>query len=109
VVVAGTWNDFEEGTDVEAGITMAVDMEETLPSVLLRSNPFHVNWAPARGPLPVQIYREGALVFDQVRSPGGRFRLPAGPCYEVKVWTSGSSTLSRAVRTRRVDPKVRRR
>ncbi|OAD20912.1 lipoprotein, partial [Candidatus Thiomargarita nelsonii] len=43
IVMIATWNDFEEGSDIEFGVEMIVDMESE-PELLVRSSPFEVKW-----------------------------------------------------------------
>ncbi len=104
MVMIATWNDFEEGTDVEFGVNMVVDMEDPMPDVLMRSSPFQVVWNDARGPLTLQVYRHGDLIHSQIHPPGVFLSLPSGHAYEVKLWVDGEHTLSKAVKIRRPDP-----
>ena len=106
-----TWNDFEEGTDVEFGdenmefgADMVVNMEDPTPQVLVRSSPFQVGWNDARGPLTLQVYRHGDLIHSQVHPPGVFLSLPSEHAYEVKLWLDGEHTLSKAVKVRKQDP-----
>ncbi len=57
-----TWNDFEEGTDVEFGVEMIVDMEKPYPDLLPRSSPLKVIWNS--GSAVVQVYKDGNLEYD---------------------------------------------
>jgi hypothetical protein len=100
-----TWNDFEEGTDVEFGVPMSVDMETKTPEVLLRSLPLQVNWDRARGDGVLQVYRDGARIYNQ-RQPSGVFlSLGSEHAYEIKVWVPDCPTpLAQTVKIRRQDP-----
>ncbi len=61
-VMIETWNDFEEGTDVEFGVEMIVDMEKPYPDLLPRSSPLKVIWNS--GSAVVQVYKDGNLEYD---------------------------------------------
>ena len=98
-----TWNDFEEGTDIEFGIDMIVNMEEEYPALLVRSSPLTVEWDPARGELALQVYKEGRLIYDQRKASGVALALNPRGEYEVKLWTSGTDTLSQWVKIRSKD------
>jgi hypothetical protein len=112
-VMIATWNDFEEGTDVEFGdenmefgADMVVNMEDPTPEVLVRSSPFQVGWNDARGPLTLQVYADGTLIHNQVQPSGVFLSLPSGQpyAYEVKLWLDGQHAVSKAVKVRKQDP-----
>ena len=63
-----------------------------------------VTWSPARGSLPLQVYENGRLIYDRVNAPGVSLSLDPAACYQVKLWTFGSSSISRAVKVRHRDP-----
>ena len=105
VVMIGTWNDFEEGTDIEYGARMVVDMELPVPEVLLRSSPLGVVWDPTRGEGALQVYRDGNLIYDEQHGPGVFFALESGIAYEVKLWIGGRpEPFAKAVKIRQQDP-----
>ena len=105
IVMIATWNDFEEGTDVEFGVPMGIDMEAATPEVLLRSSPLQVTWDQTRGDGILQIYRDGTLIYDQRHSSGVFLSLASERTYEVKVWMPDCPTpLVKAVKIRCQDP-----
>ena len=105
IVMIGTWNDFEEGTDIEFGLQMVVDMELPVPEVLLRSSPLVVVWDPTRGEGTLQVYRNGDLVYDEQHGPGVFFALESGAAYEIKLWSGGRpEPFAKTVKIRRHDP-----
>jgi hypothetical protein len=105
VVLIGTFNDHEEGTDVEHGVPMVVDMEEQASAILMRSSPFEVVWDPARGEAVLQVYGRGRLLHDQRHEPGVFVALRSGEAYEVKPWVAGCpEPLARTVKVRAQDP-----
>ena len=74
-------------------------------TALLRSSPVKINWNPDRGQLDLQFYKDGILLYNQPHAPGDFFELlPGNNVYEVKLWTSGSTAISRWIRTRASDP-----
>lgn len=91
-VMIDTWNDFEEGTDIEFGVEMLVDMEDQDPELLVRSSPFEVTWNPNRGEAVLQVYKDGNLIYDQSHSTGVFIVLKSNIKYEIKIWISGSLT-----------------
>lgn len=102
-----TWNDYEEGSDTEAGIEMVVDMDETLQEILIRSAPFEVTWNLTTGSDVVQVYRDCELICETAGlAPPVTITLPSdADCgYEIKVFNGGPDALSRAVKVRRQDP-----
>lgn len=122
IVMIGTWNDFEEGTDVEFGVGMQVDMdnylaEQPFPEVLIRSWPFEVTWTPVTNEDELQVYHGGVLIFP-LPSPPAEYLSPpvtipsedvdinieSGKAYEIKVWTTPTTPLVKWVKTRRYDP-----
>ncbi|WP_339136449.1 MAG: endo-1,3-alpha-glucanase family glycosylhydrolase [Candidatus Electrothrix sp. GW3-4] len=108
IILLETWNDFEEGTDIEFGRDMIVDMEADYPDLLVRSSPITVEWDPARGELAVQVYKNGRLIYDQRKSSGVSLALKPKGEYELKLWTSGTDTLSQWIKIRRKDLEKRR-
>jgi hypothetical protein len=104
VIMVATYNDMEEGTDIEQGVEMDVDMEATQPEILLRSTPLRVTWDGARGDLPLQVYRDGELIFDETCPAGTYLSLESGQAYEIKVWLPSGTPLARTVKIRREDP-----
>ena len=90
VIMIATWNDFEEGTDIEFGVRMTVDMEDPDPALLIRSSPLTVTWNPDRGEAVVQVYQGGTLIYDQAHSSGVSLELESQLTYEIKIWVSGS-------------------
>lgn len=103
-IMVGTWNDFEEGTDIEYGVRMSVVMEKEDPELLLRSTPVMVDWSADIGSAPFQVYKGGQLIYDQYHSPGVYLSLTPGAVYELKIWTSGTTTLNNYIKIRRHDP-----
>lgn len=106
VVLIATWNDFEEGTDVEAGIRMEVDMEVAWPEILLRSSPLEVVWDDSRGERTLQVYRDcrATPLYSATHPSGSLLCLESGVAYEIKVWTGADRFLSRTVKIRAQDP-----
>jgi len=122
ILMIETWNDFEEGTDVEFGIGMQVDMDGDLagdpfPEVLIRSWPFEATWIPVTNKDELQIYHDGMLIFP-LPSPPAEYLSPpvtipsddvdvvidTDQAYEIKVWTNPTDPLVKWVKTRRQDP-----
>jgi hypothetical protein len=103
VVMIATYNDVEEGTDIEFGIEMLVDMEDARSEILVRSSPVTATWDALRGDLLLQIYRDGRVIYEQTHSPGVRLSLASEQAYEIKVWPS-ASPLAKTVKIRRQDP-----
>jgi hypothetical protein len=110
-IMVGTWNDFEEGTDIEYGVLMVVDMEKPDPELLIRSTPVMVTWNSDLGSAVLQVYMGGELIYPPVsnpnkqHSPGIYLSLTPRNIYELKIWISGSPTpLSKWIKIRRVDP-----
>jgi len=104
-ILVGTWNDFEEGTDIEYGVKMLVYMEKTDPQLLIRSTPVLVVWDTDVESAALQVYRDGQLLYDQQHGPGTYLSLTPGNLYELKLWVPGSATpLSKWVKIRRNDP-----
>lgn len=109
-ILIGTWNDFEEGTDIEFGVDMTINMEDNenfYQDILVRSSPFKVEWNPSRGALSLQVYKDGNLIFDQKRLSGSSITLASGGDYAVKLWISDSPTdaIIKKVKIRSQDPK----
>ena len=120
VVMIDTLNDFEEGTDVEFGVEMAVDMGNPAPEILIRSSPLQVVWDAALGDGELQVYKNGnqtpiyanrhspgtwlSLLPDSAYdSPDAGYQIPEA-AYEIKVWTSANSPLAKTIKIRREDP-----
>lgn len=104
LMMIATWNDYQEGTDIEAGVLMDLDLEEAAPLTAIRSTPLRVTWDPRRGKGVVQVYDQGRVIYEASHAPGVWLRLQPASTYEVKVWTDGAPPLARWVRTRRHDP-----
>ena len=105
IVMIATWNDFEEGTDIEYGIGMDVNMDDPTPEVLMRSSPFTVTWKG--GPRQLQVYHDcqPTPIYDELREPGAVLSLDSKEGYEIKVWVSGFAYLSKIVKVRSQDPR----
>jgi hypothetical protein len=105
-IMVSTWNDFEEGTDIEYGVHMRVDMDDPDPELLIRSTPVMVCWSSDIGCAPLQVYTRGAAepIYDQQHCPGVYLSLTPGNIYELKIWTSGSTFLNKWIKIRRFDP-----
>lgn len=115
-IMIATWNDFEEGTDIEYGVRMVVDMEKVVevdnvekpdPEMLIRSSPVKVCWNPGSGEVKdtLQVYTCHELIYSQQHDPGVWLSLIPGTIYELKVWKYGSSVpLTKFVKIRRIDP-----
>jgi len=110
-ILIGTWNDFEEGTDIEFGVDMTINMEDNenfYQDILVRSSPFKVEWNPSRGELALQVYKGGPIpIFDQKRLSGSSVSLASGGDYAVKLWISDSpnDAIIKRVKIRSQDPK----
>ncbi len=103
-IMIATWNDFEEGTDIELGIDMVLDMELTYPEIILRSTPFRIDWTQGGGWGVLQFYKNGGLLKDLDTSSSGQyFSVQPQTAYEIKVWTNGT-VLERTVKVRQEDP-----
>lgn len=107
IVMIATWNDFEEGTDVEFGTGMCVDVGDLRADVLMRGAPIEVTW---EGEGVLQLYEDGLLIYDQghqppVTIPSAAIPVPleSGHAYEVKVWIDGAPHAQR-LKIRRQDP-----
>lgn len=104
-IMIGTWNDFEEGTDIEYGVQMLVDMERADPEVLLRSSPVLVGWRADATGAHLQVYKNYQLLYDQAHDPGIYISLSTGNFYELKVWLPGEAEpLTKWIKIRRNDP-----
>jgi hypothetical protein len=112
VVMIATWNDYEEGTDVESGVQMVVDMQEAeanTPQVLVRSSPLDVTWDGGLGTVQVYYMCSEPPVYNQGdQSPPvtlGRDPPLFEPeeAYEIKLWLS-PEPISRIVKIRSRDP-----
>jgi hypothetical protein len=101
-VMIATWNDFEEGTDIEYGIDMVVDMDPGLPPSLLRSSPVEVTWTPGGGDV-FQIYQDCALICEGSPAPPLLLKLLPGVAYELKLW-QGPQPQTIVVKARRPPP-----
>ncbi|UCH92995.1 MAG: hypothetical protein JSV88_22265 [Candidatus Aminicenantes bacterium] len=113
-ILVGTWNDFEEGTDIEYGVRMLVDMEIKLdnggpyPEVLIRSSPVKVVWSPVIPSADLEIWTTHDLINyefidKQPFSCGDYLSLTPGNLYELKIWTQ-IPPYSKWVKIRRIDP-----
>ncbi len=104
-IMVGTWNDFEEGTDIEYGVHMQVILGKPGPELLLRSTPVMVDWDSSAAGSVLQVYKDHQLIYDQPHTPGVYLSLTPGCIYELKVWIPTSSTpLSQYIKIRREDP-----
>ena len=101
-VMIATWNDFEEGTDIEYGIDMGVDMDPGLPPSLLRSSPVEVTWTPGGGDV-FQVYQDCALICEGSPAPPLTLKLLPGVAYELKLW-QGRQLQTTVVKARRPPP-----
>jgi hypothetical protein len=105
IVMIATWNDFEEGTDIEFGVEMIVDMEDPYPELLVRSSPVEVKWDPNRGDAVLQVYKDGEMIHNQNHSSGVLIALESGSKYELKIWVSGAPTpIAKWIKIRSQDP-----
>lgn len=101
-VMIATWNDFEEGTDIEYGIDMVVDMDPGLPPSLLRNSLVEVTWTPGGGDV-FQIYQDCALICEGSPTPPLTLRLRPGSAYELKLW-QGPQPQTVVIKARRPPP-----
>lgn len=107
-IMIETWNDFEEGTDIEFGGRMIVDMDEASSLDLIRSSPLRATWDAEHANPVLQVYKNGGAVplYDQAQAANGvwlSFR--AGDRYELKLWADDlAEPLSRWIVARRSDP-----
>jgi hypothetical protein len=85
-IMIGTWNDLEEGTDIEYGVEMILDMEDTSTAVLIRSSPLKVVWNPEHIDPVLQVYKEGNVSPIEINSSGNFIALKSGCEYELKLW-----------------------
>lgn len=105
IVMIDTWNDFEEGTDIEFGVEMIADMEDHDPELSVRSSPVEVKWDTNRGKAVLQVYKNGNLIYDQNHSSGVLIALESRSKYELKIWVSGSPTpIAKWIKIRSQDP-----
>lgn len=107
-ILVGTWNDFEEGTDIEFGVRMLVDMEKPDPEVLIRSSPVKVAWSPDIGSADLEIWTTQdfinyEFIGKQTFSCGKYLSLTPGNLYELKLWAN-DPPYSKWVKIRRIDP-----
>jgi|CXWL01.1.fsa_nt_gi hypothetical protein len=102
IVMIATWNDFEEGTDIEYGIDMVVDMDPGLPPSLLRSSPVEVTWTPGAGDV-FQIYQNCALICEGSPTPPLTLGVLPGIAYELKLW-QGPQPQTVVIKARRPPP-----
>jgi hypothetical protein len=106
-IMIETWNDFEEGTDIEFGKEMLVDMDELSSLDLIRSSPMRVSWSAGHANPVLQAYKndDPEPVYDAPQSPGAWLALRTGGRYELKLWADDlPRPLSRWVAVRRQDP-----
>ena len=107
IALISTWNDSEEGSDIEFGIDGGlVDMEDPFPETLIRSTPVKVIWNAARGPREVQLYKDCAPgpYYAHTHAPGVSLDLGPGEAHEIKVWV-GDTPLVKVVKIRNPDPR----
>ena len=107
IALISTWNDSEEGSDIEDGLDgRTVDMEDPFPETLIRSTPVKVVWNPARGPADVQVYKHCARDPDyrRIHESGVSIDLLPGEVHEIKVWVS-DPPLVKVVKVRHPDPR----
>ncbi len=105
-VLIGTWNDFEEGTDIEFGVEMIVDMEDPDPDLLVRSSPIEIVWNPSRGKAQLKVYEAGIPICEEQISSGAFLSLESGAEYEVKIWVPGSvDPIGKWIKIRSQDPR----
>lgn len=106
-ILIETWNDFEEGTDIEFGVKMTVNMEDndpSYPALLVRSSPFKVEWNSSRGLLPLQVYKDGNVIYENQHAyPGISIKLDSKARYELKLWLPDGKTLSKWIMIRNQD------
>jgi hypothetical protein len=107
-ILVGTWNDFEEGTDIEYSVPMLVDMEKPDPEVLIRSSPVKVAWSPGIPSADLEIWMTRdfinyEFIGKQPFSCGDYLSLTPGNLYELKIWTQ-IPPYSKWVKIRRIDP-----
>jgi hypothetical protein len=107
VVLIATWNDFEEGTDIEYGVEMEVAMDDPMPDVLVRSTPLEVVWDPGLGPGVLQVYHGGdpTPIYDEgpQQQPVPLALFEPEEAYEIKLWL-GPAPLTQAMKIRSRDP-----
>ena len=110
-IMIETWNDFEEGTDVEFGISIAVDMDrddvgsDAGNARMIRSSPLQVIWRQDHPNPGLQIYKSGLLLPTQTDESGKYINLKSGSTYELKLWAGDlPQPLSRWVTIRHRDP-----
>jgi len=106
-ILVGTWNDFEEGTDIEYGVCMQVEMEKTDPEVLIRSSPVKVTWSSNIPSADLEIWMTHdfinyEFVGKQSFSCGDYLSLTPGNLYELKLWAN-DPPYSKWVKIRRID------
>lgn len=107
-ILVGTWNDFEEGTDIEYSVPMLVDMEKPDPEVLIRSSPVKVAWSPDIPSADLEIWMTQdfinyEFIGKQSFSCGDYLSLTPGNLYELKIWAH-DPPYSKWVKIRRIDP-----
>ena len=104
VVMIATYNDVAEGSDIEFGVWMDVNLDADATQHLVRSSPLRVRWDERRGPGVLQVYKDGSVIYQGTHSPGVWLGLKPETLYEIKVWTPDTPPLGRWVKTRKVDP-----
>ena len=103
-IMLETWNDFEEGTDLEYGERSLVDMEKPDPEVLIRSTPVKVSWTSNNDEDELQVYMDHVLIYRGKHFPGIVYlSLTPGNMYELKVWKGLPEPLVKWVKIRRID------
>ena len=103
-IMIATWNDFEEGTDIEFGVKMVVDMEDPDSNLLVRSSPFKVEWNSDRSNVVLEIYKDENLILKEKHSSGVFIDLKSNAEYELKIWSDGAPTIAKWVKIRGQDP-----
>jgi hypothetical protein len=108
-ILLETWNDFEEGTDIEFGTSMTVDLDDNAATDLIRSSPLQVIWSAAHANPVMQVYKNGNPnpLYNEPQISGVRIALKTGERYELKLWASdlpAPGCISRWIVVRHQDP-----
>ena len=107
ILLIATWNDTEEGSDVESGFDGGlVDMNDGLSETLIRSTPVKVVWSGEPQSRKVQLYKDCAQLpyYDELHTSGVVLPLGPGEAHEIKVWV-GNTYLAKVVKVRNPDPR----